>query len=261
MADPGPALKDLHDESQSLDEVVARPETDWSAATPAPGWTIAHQIGHLAWTDAKALISVRTPDAFADELRRALDGGDAYVDTAAVEEARKPRGQLLAEWRDGRAALAEALAGAAAGARFPWYGPPMSAASMATARLMETWAHAQDVHEALGLRPAPTARLRHIARLGVRTRDFAFAVHRMAPPAAEFRVELRAPDGEIWAFGPPDAEQRVTGSALDFCLVVTQRFDPDAADLVAVGEDAAAWLRIAQAFAGPPGAGRRGAAG
>ena len=256
MADAAPVLADLHAESQALDALVARDDVDWSLATPAVGWTVAHQIGHLAWTDAKALVAVRTPEEFPDELRRALVGGEEYVDAAAHEQARKPAPRLLAEWRAGRAALADELARAEPRARYPWYGPPMSVASMATARLMETWAHGLDVRAALGLAPEPSERLRHIARLGVRTRDFAFGVHGLTPPAAEFRVELRGPSGEPWAFGPEEAEQRVTGDALEFCLVVTQRSDHRDTGLLAVGPDAATWLRIAQAFAGPPGRGR-----
>jgi uncharacterized protein (TIGR03084 family) len=256
VADAGPVLKDLGDESESLDALVARDQVDWSAATPAPGWTIAHQIGHLAWTDAKALIAVRTPEAFPQEILHALEGGEDFVGIAAAEQARKPPARLLAEWREGRAALLDALAAAEPAARFPWYGPPMSVASMATARLMETWAHGQDVHRALGRPSTPTARLRHIARLGVRTRDFAYGVHGLNPPTEEFRVELTAPDGELWAFGPADAKQRVTGPALDFCLVVTQRLAPADSALHTQGEDAAAWLPLAQAFAGPPGPGR-----
>ncbi|GAB2967617.1 TIGR03084 family metal-binding protein [Amycolatopsis acidiphila] len=257
MVDLGPILGDLAAESQSLDDVVAGPGTDWATPTPAEGWTIGHQIAHLAWTDAKALIAVRTPGDFPEEIKRALAAGPGYVGEGIAEEAKKPREELLARWRAGREALAAALPAAPPGSKFPWYGPPMSAASMTTARLMETWAHAQDVYDALGLRREPGGGLRHIARFGVRTRDFAFAVHSLAPPAAEFRVELRAPDGELWAYGPADATQRVTGSALDFCLVVTQRRHPADTDLQAVGADAVKWLEIAQAFAGPPGRGRK----
>jgi uncharacterized protein (TIGR03084 family) len=133
---------------------------------------------------------------------------------------------------------------------------------MATARLMETWAHGLDVADALGVVRPPTDRLRHVARLGVRTRDFAHRVHGLTPPGEEFRVELTAPSGETWAYGPEDAAQRVTGPALDFCLLVTQRAHRAGLRLHAVGPDADRWLDIAQAFAGPPGAGRapRGAA-
>nr|WP_298183054.1 maleylpyruvate isomerase family mycothiol-dependent enzyme [Saccharomonospora sp.] len=134
--------------------------------------------------------------------------------------------------------------------------PPMSVASMASARLMETWAHGQDIADALGVRRAPTARLWHVARLGARTRDFAFRLRGLDVPTEEFHVELTAPDGDTWAFGPEDSAQRVTGDAQQFCLVVTQRAHVLDTDLRAEGEQAATWLTIAQAFAGPPGEGR-----
>jgi uncharacterized protein (TIGR03084 family) len=257
VVDIGPILRDLAAETGDLDRVVTGAGcTDWTVPTPAEGWTIAHQIAHLAWTDEKALIAVRTPDDFGAELKRALAVGEHYVDDGAVEGAQKPKDELLAAWRSGRAELAAALEAASPEEKFPWYGPPMSAASMATARLMEAWAHAQDVFDALGVPHEPTGRIRHIAWFGVRTRDFAFSLNGLTAPPEPFRVELIAPDGQTWAFGPPDAPQRLTGSALDFCLVVAQRRHPADTDLVADGEDVREWLGIAQAFAGPPGAGR-----
>ncbi|WP_157531232.1 maleylpyruvate isomerase family mycothiol-dependent enzyme, partial [Mycobacterium sp. IS-1496] len=138
----------------------------------------------------------------------------------------------------------------------PWFGPPMSAPSMATARLMETWAHGLDVADALGVRRVPTARLRSIAHIGVRTRDFAFAVHGLPVPGEPFHVELNAPDGSRWTWGPADAPQHVTGSAEHFCFLVTQRRPRDELDVTAVGPDAEQWLDIAQAFAGGGGRGR-----
>jgi len=72
----------------------------------------------------------------------------------------------------------------------------------------------------------------------------------------QFRVELTGPSGQTWTWGPDEARQRVTGSALDFCLLVTQRRNRSELDLTAVGPDADEWLAIAQAFAGPPGNGR-----
>ena len=127
---------------------------------------------------------------------------------------------------------------------------------MATARLMETWAHGLDVADALGVQVPPSARLKSIAHLGVRTRDFAFTVHGLTPPAEPFRVDLTAPDGGLWSWGPEDAPQRVSGSALDFCQLVTQRRPRAELDVTADGPEARKWLEIAQAFAGPPGSGR-----
>ncbi|MET9907202.1 TIGR03084 family metal-binding protein [Streptomyces sp. NPDC006476] len=257
MADPTPVIDDLRAESEELDRLVAElsPE-QWALATPAPGWTIAHQIAHLAWTDHSSVLAVTDREAFSREVEKALAAPGDFVDNGAEEGAGKPPERLLADWRAGREALEEALRAAPEGARFPWYGPPMSTASMATARLMETWAHGMDVADALGVKRTPTDRLRHIVRLGVRTRDFAFGVHGLPVPFEEFRVELTAPSGELWTFGPEDGDERVTGPALDFCLLVTQRAHRADLALEAVGPDADRWLNIAQAFAGPPGAGR-----
>ncbi|ARP71617.1 TIGR03084 family protein [Streptomyces pluripotens] len=257
MADPTPVIDDLCAESDELDVLVAElTPTQWALATPAPGWTVAHQIAHLAWTDQSALLSVTDEDGFRALVEKALSKPDSFVDEGAEEGAQLPPAELLTAWRGGRTALDRALRAASPGARFPWYGPPMSVASMATARLMETWAHGQDVAEALGVNRPPTDRLRHIARLGARTRDFAYGVHGLTPPSGEFRVELTSPTGTLWSFGPVDAPQRVTGPALDFCLLVTQRAHRADLALDAVGQDADRWLDIAQAFAGPSGGGR-----
>jgi uncharacterized protein (TIGR03084 family) len=133
----------------------------------------------------------------------------------------------------------------------------MSAASSLTARLMETWAHTQDIADALGLTREPTSRLRHVAHIGVGARPFSYAAHGQTPPQEPVRVELTAPDGTLWTWGPPDAGNRVTGPALDFCLLVTQRRHRDDLALAVNGEAAQHWMAIAQAFAGLPGPGRR----
>lgn len=250
-------LADLAGEGAWLDAVVAGlDDPAWARPTPAPGWTIAHQVAHLAWTDEQALAAVTDPAAFAALVPRML-AGQVTVDGAAAEGAALPPPELLARWRAGRAGLAAALAAAPAGTRVAWFGPPMSVASMATARLMETWAHGQDVAEALGAAHPATSRLRHVADLAVRTRDFAFATHGAAPPAQPFAVRLTAPDGALWSWGPDEAAQRVEGTALDLCLLATQRRHRRDTGLVATGPDADRWLDIAQAFAGPPGAGRQ----
>ncbi|MGW1379506.1 TIGR03084 family metal-binding protein [Streptomyces sp. NPDC002446] len=268
MSDPGAVLADLRAESEELDALVAGlPAARWRTPTPAEGWTIAHQIAHLAWTDRQALLSAADPEGFARGAREALASPLTFVDEAAEAGAHTPPAKLLAGWRTGRDELQRVLAARPTGEKLPWYGPPMSVASMATARLMETWAHGQDVADALGVTRLPTARLRHIARIGVRTRDFAYALHRLTPPEEEFRVELRAPSGsrehgEVWEYGPPGAAQRVTGSALEFCLLVTQRADrAELPSVRAEGAEAERWLGIAQAFAGPPGKGRAPSAG
>ncbi|MFI0923317.1 TIGR03084 family metal-binding protein [Streptomyces sp. NPDC021012] len=257
MSDPVDVLDDLREESEELDSLVAElSEGQWRADTPAPGWTVAHQIAHLAWTDRAALLAATDAEAFAVEAEKALAAPDRFVDEGAEEGAKLPPAELLAHWRDGREKLKEALRAVPQGARFPWYGPPMSAPAMATARLMETWAHGQDVADALKVVRTPTARLRHVAWIGHRARDYAYLVRGVPAPTDPFRLELVAPDGTSWTYGPEGAAQRVTGPALDFCLLVTQRVHRDDTALTAEGEDAERWLGIAQAFAGPAGGGR-----
>ena len=249
-------VADLRAESDELDELVADlPAERWATATPVPGWTIAHQIAHLLWTDRVALIAVTDEAGFTAVLGAAAADPSGFVDEGE-QLAVTPPGALLADWRGTRVRLHDELLAVADGRKLPWFGPPMSAASMATARLMETWAHGLDVADTLGVKRPATARLRSIAHIGVRTRDFAFAINGLAPPVEAFRVELRAPDGSTWTWGSDDAAQRVAGSAEDFCVLVTQRRPRAALDVTAEGADAQRWLTIAQAFAGPPGGGR-----
>jgi uncharacterized protein (TIGR03084 family) len=250
-------LADLAEEGRGLDDVVAGlPASEWARPTPAPGWTIAHQIAHLAWTDEVALRAATDPAGFRADLSAAGPDVSTRVDRAAAAGAAVSPAELLARWREGRATLASVLATVPSGASLPWFGPDMSAPSMLTARLMETWAHGVDVRDALSRPVHATSRLRAVAHLGVRTRNFAFRQHALPLPATDFRVELTGPDGEVWTWGPAGSPQRVTGPALDFCLRVTQRRHRDDLVLSAVGDDAVRWLDLAQAFAGPPGPGR-----
>ncbi len=254
MVDRSALLADLTAEGDDLDALVAGlGPVGWEMATPASGWTVAHQIAHLTWTDEVTALAATDPDAFGQVLQKALRNPTGFVDDGAGEIVRDPN--LLARWRNGRAALVETLSAVPDGVQLPWFGPPMSPASMATARLMETWAHAQDISDALGVERTPTARLRHVAHIGVRTRANGYLTHGLPAPTGDVRVELTGPGGELWTWGPEDAPDRVTGPALDFCLLVTQRRHRDDLALIATG-GADEWLDVAQAFAGPPGTGR-----
>ncbi len=250
-------LADLKAEGDQLWNAVAGlDESGWATPTPAVGWSVATQVAHLLWTDEVAVVAATDKDAWDALVLEAISDPTGYVDQQALEVARLSPEALLARWGKAREALPRALRAVPEGQRMPWFGPPMSPTSMATARFMETWAHALDVYDALGTEPEVTDRIRNVAHLGVRTRNFAFSVHELPPPAAEFRIDLVAPSEDVWSWGPEDAAQTVTGSAYDFCLLVTQRVHRDDTDLVAVGADAEQWLRIAQAFAGPAGVGR-----
>jgi uncharacterized protein (TIGR03084 family) len=250
-------LADLADEAgvlmALLDEI---PESSWSTPTPAPGWSVRDQVAHLAHFDWVTRLCVSRPEEFI-ALRDGIPDLQAYVDSIGPANASRDGQDHLRWWRDQHQRLVAAVRAAPAGTRVPWFGPSMSLASKVTARIMETWAHGQDVVDALGLERPATDRLRHVARIGVLAMPNSFATHGRDVPEAPIRVALTAPDGHsAWEWGDADAMDAVTGPAEDFCLVVTQRRHVDDTQLRVTGSAATAWIEVAQAFAGPAGAGR-----
>ena len=253
-----PICDDLDAEYESLHALVAPLDTiGWSAQTPADGWSIHDSIGHLAFFNEKAVQAHREPEAFAAHLAGVVQDLDRF-DADHLERIRSCTGPELIDWWE--AAHSELLAvyrDVDPRERVLWYGPAMAAKSKITARLMETFAHGQDIADALGVERKPTDRLRHICHLGVRARSFAYMINEMPAPETEVYVELRGPGGDAWIWGDQHAESRITGSGLDFALLAVQRRHRIDTDLVATGPAAEEWLSIIQAYAGPPGPGRR----
>ncbi|MCU1600159.1 MAG: wyosine base formation protein [Frankiales bacterium] len=248
-------LRDLQDEHAALDaRVCGLTEEQWRTPTPAEGWDVADCIAHLHYFDGTAVLALTDAAAF-DVHLKALLGGHVQPGADVQYGRDNTGGELLADWRRGRAALVAATEKADPGARVPWYGPPMSLTSFASARLMETWAHGQDVSDALGLAPVTSDRLRHVCHIGVQARPYAYLVHGVDNPDAPVHVALTGPGAGEW--GPPDAPDRITGTALDFALLVTQRRHLDDLSLSVEGDTAAQWASIAQAYAGPAGTGRK----
>jgi len=250
--DVGELVADLAAEQGDLDGLLEGiSDDDWDLPTPAASWSVRDQVAHLAFFDAQGDLAIRDPDAFKATRE----------DVALGEEAERARSlsvaELKSQWINARADLLCSAAELDPRARVPWFGPDMGGLSFVTARLMETWAHGQDVADGLGVGRLGTERLRHIADLGLRTRRWSYDLQRMAPAETAVRLELLAPDGETWVLGEEVADDLVRGSALDFCLVVTQRRHLADTDIVATGPHAVEWLAIAQCFAGPPGSGRR----
>jgi uncharacterized protein (TIGR03084 family) len=252
MPDLGPLLDDLRAEQADLRALVG--DADLDTPTPANPWDVRDAIAHLAGTDVEALKAATRPDQFVAELPELAKDIDGFLTGQLIARRGLRREELLADWQRGFDAMVQAFADVPPGTKVPWYGPPMSPASFATARLMEYWAHGQDVADGLGVERTPTDRLRHICHLGVRTRGFSYVNRGLPPPEVSVAVVVTAPSRDTWTFG--DGEQRVTGPALDFCLLVTQRRHRDDLALVAEGAAADEWLDLAQCFAGPPGPGR-----
>lgn len=250
-------LADLEAES---DEVVRMlvPLTgpDWDRATPAAGWSVRDQVGHLAYFDETALLSASNPGRFRSDAAEVMRRDADFADAVAADHRDLPGDEVLAWFRRARAELLDGFSDIDPKTRLPWYGPDMSAASSITARLMETWAHGQDIADVLDIEREPSRRLRHVAHIGVHALPFSYTAHGRNVPEDGIRVELRAPDGTTWSWGPEGAPNSVLGSALDFCLAVTQRRHRDDTELKISGSVADEWMSIAQAYAGPPGAGR-----
>ena len=257
--------EDLHLEQAALDQVVATLDDRlWNTPTPSPGWTVRDQIAHLTYFDEAASLAIDDPQEFSAEVARfwvaTTETGASLDDLTLGEFRAMASSALLDRWRGGRRALAEAAATLTEDSRVNWYGPSMGAKSFLTARMMEVWAHGQDVVDALGGQRPPTDRLHHIARLGFITRGWSYSNRGIAAPQEDVYLRLHAPSGDVWFFGAEDSAEPVTGTAADFCLVVTQRRHIDDTNLKAT-PIARRWLLIAQAFAGPatdgPAAGSR----
>lgn len=257
--DVSEVLDDLVAEQDALDRVVADLEDGaFRTPTPSPRWTVTDQLGHLTYFDTSAALAIEDPAGFAEHKAELMG---SFVDELAVDEAtlgkfreREPAAQLLT-WRSARLDLESAARRLTNDSRIEWYGPSMGSKSFLTARLMEAWAHGQDICDALGVVREPTDRIRHIAQLGVITRGWSYLVRGEQPPDGDVRVELTAPSGDTWTWGPDDAADRVTGPANDFCLVVTQRRHVADTDLTVEGDLASDWMSKAQAFAGTPSTG------
>ena len=249
---------DLVAEHADLDRLVAGlAEPAWDTPTPAEGWSVRDQVSHLAYFDDRATLAVTDPDAFAGHLAEVLADVTAGMGRPVLEGRRLRPAAVLDRWRGGRERMLGAFARLEPSRRIPWYGPAMGAASFISARLMETWCHGQDVADALGAGRVPSHRLRHVAHLAVGARPFNYASHGLPLPDTGVRVELAAPGGATWSWGEPEWTDLIRGDAVEFCLVATQRRHRADTGLRVEGPLAEEWIGIIQAFAGPPGAGRR----
>lgn len=241
-------------ENQDLDAFVSRmPDAEWRRVTHFFGWTIGDQIQHLHQIDGFAMASLRGRDSFAETLaavRGRQANGEQLSDQARAAWDTLSPADMLAMWRGTYQIIAEQLRQTDPRTRLAWFGPDMSPVSMATARLMEVWAHGQDIYDALRIRRVATDRIRNICELGVRTFGWSFRNRDLEPPLRP-DITLTAPSGTEWHW-QGEGGGTLRGAALDFSLLVTQRRSPEDLALAAEGEGAVRWLPVAQCFAGPP---------
>lgn len=250
-------IEDLRTEQEDLDRILAGlDDRAWETATPAEPWTIRDTVSHLAFFDEREIQAIGDPAGFAAEVNERLTNGiDLYMSLGIARGRSLTPSQVLDWWRTVREAELLAFASIAPDATIPWYGPPMKASSAVRARLMETWAHGHDIADALGITRPPTARLFHIAELGVKTFSWSYLNRGLDVPTERVRVVLAGPDGDTRVWNEPMSES-ITGPVEDFCLVVAQRRNCRDTTLAIEGAIAKSWMEVAQVFAGPPGPGR-----
>lgn len=250
------AARDYLEEVETLAAVIA-PLSDADFATPTlfKGWTIDDVIGHLHMFDVAALKSLESREAFQAffaPIGKAMMAGKKLLETQYPFLDGLSGRALADRWQATARDLAARFEATDPKARLAWAGPDMSALSSVTARQMETWAHGQEVFDALGTERVETDRIRNICHLGVVTFGWAHTVRNLPVPEPAPHIELTAPSGAVWTWNDPQADNAVRGSAVGFAQTVTQVRNHADTDLVATGEVARNWLTIAQCFAGPP---------
>ncbi|OBG02612.1 hypothetical protein A5772_07345 [Mycolicibacter sinensis] len=243
-------LDDLTAEQAILDDLVhSLDEARWVTPTPAEGWSVRDQIAHLAMFDDVATTSLTGGgEARFAEILAAVNSGDTgFIDTPAGD---RPGAEVLSAWRQARDGAAVAFRRIDPTTRVPWGPNLMSAVSLCTARLMETWAHGLDCFAALGVQPVDTNRLRHVCHITYRAIPYALLRSGVAKPAAidDLVVEVSSPEGAIWRFGRWGAPNRIDGTASEFARVGVRRMRLEESALRAQGPLAEVALRNLKAY-------------
>lgn len=248
--------RDLLAETAELAEFLTTlNDEDWSTPTLFMGWTPWDVVAHLHFFDRVSMGSLAGPEEFKASQKKLLEGMAAGL--TGQEMARESLGQygvkeLLDHWKTTNDEMVKQLGESDPKRRLPWFGPDMGVQMFTTARFMETWAHGQAIYDLKVVRREPTDRIKNIVAIGVRTFGWTFVNRKLEIPGVPPYVRLVAPSGEIWEYNDPSESERVEGSAVDFCMTVTQVRNVADTDLRVTGDVATRWMEIAQCFAGGP---------
>ena len=247
------ACRDLREEGDALYDLLRDMDTGyWTQTSTFKRWTVWDVIAHLHFSDHLALTSLHSADAFRALLGKLGKlGMHAYIEDW-LGDTHVTGPQLLERWRNMFLDLCGQLAQADPEERFAWAGPGMRARMFATARQMETWAHGWEIYDLMNVPRTHTDRLKNIAEIGVRTYGWTFTNRQLEVPEPTPYVALSAPQGGEWRWNNEQSDNYVRGDAVAFCQVVTQVRNIADTDLDVVGDNATAWMAIAQCFAGPP---------
>jgi uncharacterized protein (TIGR03084 family) len=240
-------IDDLEDEQERLEAVLdGLDDPAWRSPSAAEGWSVADVVLHLAQTE-DAVVWLATGGGTFDRPRLEAPGVDDAAERMVQAERAEPA-VVFERWKAGRRAALAALRGADPEEPIPWVTNSLKPATLATTRLAEHWAHGLDITGPLGAPYPDTDRLRHIAWLAHGTLPYAFAL--AGDEAHPVHCELTGPGGDIWRYGPADADSAITGAAGAFCRVGAQRLTPEDSGLVATGPHGDAALRVLRTYAG-----------
>jgi uncharacterized protein (TIGR03084 family) len=230
-------------------------EADWGRETGFMSWTPWDVVAHLHFFDLVSLLSLAGREAFVarrDELIGRMAKGETSSQIARRELGALSPVELVARWHTTCRDMAVQLGASDPDRRLPWFGPDMGVRMFTTARLMETWAHGQEIYDLKRVERESTDRIHHICVIGVKTFAWTFVNRGLEVPGPPPHVRLAAPSGAIWEWNEQSGSGRVEGTALDFCQVVTQVRNVADTALRVTGEVATRWMSIAQCFAGGP---------
>ncbi|HUC36901.1 MAG TPA: maleylpyruvate isomerase family mycothiol-dependent enzyme [Acidimicrobiales bacterium] len=250
-----PVLEALEEQQAELAHLLSGlREEQWHAPTRCEGWDVADVVLHLSQSDEMAIASITGRfDEYLVTAARGSSRGEISVDRAAAYMVERERGvppaELRERWGCASMRLVEVLEATDLSERVPWVAGQLSARTLATTRMAETWIHAWDVADALGTELVPSDRLRLVARLAWRTLTYAFesAGRSMHGPAAFL---LTSPQGEAWEYLPDvPAATTITGPAFDLCAVAARRARPSDTSLSGVGPDVEEILALVRTYA------------
>lgn len=246
-----------HDAFEFRALATAVPAEDWEQPTPAPGWTVRHQVAHIAFVFDLAATAVTDPDQFSAATAAVAEiGFDKVVSARTAEIADRGVFAVLDAWDEAVERSMRALRSTANDATAPWLAGPIPVPVLAAAGMMEVFAHGQDIADALQLAPVRTDRVAHLVRFVHRTRDFGYLARSLEPPVADIRLDVALPSGRGLSVGPAGAKDSVRGKAVELCLIAARRRHRDDTGVIAHGAQADSWLGVAQAYRGPAGRGR-----
>ena len=256
---------DFRDECNAVYSILENlKEQDYEMPTQFKGWTFNNVIGHLHVWNYAADISLKDGDEwknFANSALQALGNGSSMNEFEQTITKGIQGPELLSMWKEYYTDMTERFAVADPKKRVKWMGPDMSVRSSISARHMETWAHAQELYDSLGLDRINEDRIKNIVIIGNNTFKWCFTVHKKSLPSIRPYLKLISPSGEIWEYNEFSEEHKIEGLAEEFCQVVTQVRNIQDVNLKLTGSIAEEWMSVAQCFAGgaeqPPKPGTR----